>query len=104
MLRFYGVPILGAPVLSFPLTDERKSGWLPPSINLDSKSGLTSEKGKWHTLKVRHVGDRIEGWLDGKKLLEATDDAISKSGGVALWTKADAVTSFDDLTCTEAGK
>jgi LPS-assembly protein len=40
MLRFYGVPILGAPVLSFPLTDERKSGWLPPSINLDSKSGL----------------------------------------------------------------
>jgi len=40
VLRFYGVPILGAPVLSFPLTDARKSGWLPPSINLDSKSGL----------------------------------------------------------------
>ncbi len=40
VLRFQGVPILGAPVLSFPLTDERKSGWLPPSVNLDSKSGL----------------------------------------------------------------
>jgi LPS-assembly protein len=40
VLRFYGVPILAAPVLSFPLTDARKSGWLPPSINLDSKSGL----------------------------------------------------------------
>ena len=40
VLRFYGVPILAAPVLSFPLTDERKSGWLPPSINLDSESGL----------------------------------------------------------------
>ena len=40
VLRFYGVPILAAPVLSFPLTDERKSGWLPPSVNLDSKSGL----------------------------------------------------------------
>ncbi len=40
VLRFYGVPILAAPVLSFPLTDERKSGWLPPGINLDSKSGL----------------------------------------------------------------
>lgn len=40
VLRFLGVPILGAPVLSFPLTDARKSGWLPPSINLDSKSGL----------------------------------------------------------------
>ena len=40
VLRFLGVPILGAPVLSFPLTDARKSGWLPPSINLDNKSGL----------------------------------------------------------------
>ncbi len=43
VLRFYGVPILAAPVLSFPLTDERKSGWLPPGINLDSKSGLQVE-------------------------------------------------------------
>lgn len=40
VLRFLGVPILGLPVLSFPLTDDRKSGWLPPTINLDSKSGL----------------------------------------------------------------
>ena len=40
VLRFLGVPILAAPALSFPLTDERKSGWLPPTINLDSKSGL----------------------------------------------------------------
>jgi LPS-assembly protein len=40
VLRFLGVPILAAPVLSFPLTDERKSGWLPPGVNLDSKSGL----------------------------------------------------------------
>jgi len=40
VLRFLGVPILAAPVLSFPLSDARKSGWLPPSINLDSKSGL----------------------------------------------------------------
>ncbi len=40
VLRFLGVPILAAPRLSFPLTDERKSGWLPPSFGLDSKSGL----------------------------------------------------------------
>jgi len=31
VLRFMGVPILAAPVLSFPLNDERKSGWLPPT-------------------------------------------------------------------------
>ncbi len=40
VLRFYGVPVLAAPVLSFPLTDARKSGWLPPTIGLDNKSGL----------------------------------------------------------------
>ena len=40
VLRFYGVPILAAPRLSFPLGDERKSGWLPPSMGLDSKSGF----------------------------------------------------------------
>ena len=40
VLRFMGVPILAAPRLSFPLSDARKSGWLPPSVNLDNKSGL----------------------------------------------------------------
>ncbi len=40
VLRFLGVPILAAPKLSFPLTEARKSGWLPPNINLDNKSGL----------------------------------------------------------------
>jgi len=40
VLRFYGVPILAAPVLSFPLSSERKSGWLPPNIGLDNRSGF----------------------------------------------------------------
>jgi LPS-assembly protein len=40
VLRFYGVPILAAPTMSFPLNDERKSGFLPPGIGLDSRSGF----------------------------------------------------------------
>jgi len=40
VLEFKGVPILAAPYLSFPLTDKRKSGVLPPTINLDNISGL----------------------------------------------------------------
>ena len=40
VLRFYGVPILASPVLSFPLNEERKSGFLPPSIGIDSRSGV----------------------------------------------------------------
>ncbi len=40
VLRFLGVPILAAPALSFPLSSARKSGWLPPNIFLDNRSGL----------------------------------------------------------------
>lgn len=39
-LEFKGVPILGAPYFTFPLSAERKSGLLPPAINLDNLSGL----------------------------------------------------------------
>jgi len=51
----------------------------------------------WHTIKVKNVGDRIQCWYDGKLYLEVTDNTF-KSGKVGLWTKADAVTSFDDFT------
>ena len=43
VLHFYGVPILGAPTFSFPLNDQRKSGLLPPSLLIDSRSGLQTE-------------------------------------------------------------
>ncbi len=39
-LRFFGVPILPLPVLSFPLTDKRKSGFLPPTLGVDNRSGV----------------------------------------------------------------
>lgn len=39
-LEFKGVPILGWPRFTFPLTDARKSGLLPPTINLDNINGL----------------------------------------------------------------
>ncbi|RZI86488.1 MAG: LPS-assembly protein LptD [Rubrivivax sp.] len=49
VIRFLGVPILGAPVLTFPLTDARKSGWLPPSFDIDNKSGFElSEPYYWN--------------------------------------------------------
>ena len=40
VLRFLGTPILAWPSLSFPLADQRRSGWLPPSIDYDSRGGL----------------------------------------------------------------
>jgi LPS-assembly protein len=42
VLRFLGVPILAAPSLTFPVTAERKSGWLPPTGDLSNRSGLVA--------------------------------------------------------------
>lgn len=39
-LRFQGVSIVALPRITFPITGERKSGWLPPTVNLDSRSGF----------------------------------------------------------------
>jgi LPS-assembly protein len=41
VLRFMNVPILAAPTFSFPLSDKRKSGLLPPTIGLDSVNGTS---------------------------------------------------------------
>jgi LPS-assembly protein len=40
VVRFLGVPILAAPSLSFPLGDQPKSGFLPPNVNIDNRSGF----------------------------------------------------------------
>ncbi|MDO9361245.1 MAG: LPS-assembly protein LptD, partial [Polaromonas sp.] len=42
VLRFMNVPILAAPTFTFPLSDKRKSGLLPPTIGIDSVSGLSA--------------------------------------------------------------
>ena len=53
--------------------------------------------GEWHSVRVVAVGDRVQGWLDGALLLDQRD-ARFKAGRVGLWTKADSVTAFDELT------
>ena len=52
---------------------------------------------KWHALSVRAEGHRLLVALDGQPLLGATDTTFALPGKVALWTKADSVTRFDQL-------
>lgn len=54
-------------------------------------------RGQWHTLRVLAVGDRVQAWLDGMRYLDQRDSRLAV-GTVGLWTKADSVTAFDDLT------
>ncbi len=53
--------------------------------------------GTWHRIRVRQIGAHIECTLDLETTIEATDERLQESGGVGVWTKADAETSFDDL-------
>ncbi len=57
----------------------------------------TPALGQWHTVRVVAVGDRIQAWLDGVRYLDRRDTRF-KAGRVGLWTKADSVTAFDDLS------
>ena len=53
--------------------------------------------GQWHSVRVVAVGDHLQGWLDGALLLDHRDGRL-RAGRVGLWTKADSVTAFGDLT------
>ena len=54
---------------------------------------------QWHDLKVRIVGPKVEGYLDGKLYLEHVL-AEPVDGRVGLWSKADSYVFFDGFTAS----
>jgi hypothetical protein len=54
--------------------------------------------GVWHALTLRAEGDRFTVVFDGAALFTVRDGTFGEAGKVALWTKADSVTRFHDLT------
>ena len=56
--------------------------------------------GKWQELRLKVQGTRFEVFFEGKSLYTANDATITSGGRVALWTKSDSVTHFDDLRIT----
>jgi hypothetical protein len=52
----------------------------------------------WHTLRVEAVDDHFVVTDDGKKVLDAKDGTFKEAGKVGLWTKADSVIAFDDVS------
>ncbi|MBI1774476.1 MAG: DUF1080 domain-containing protein [Proteobacteria bacterium] len=57
--------------------------------------------GQWHTVRIAATGERIQGWLDDKPLIDHRDRRFA-AGKVGLWTKADSVTAFRDVVITPA--
>ena len=57
------------------------------------------ETGKWHALKLEVIGSSFKAFVDGKLVTQGSDGTF-KAGRIGLWTKADSVTCFDDVTVT----
>jgi len=69
----------------------------------DIKGGTAKvASGQWQELRVEATGDRLRGFLNGALVVETTDTTY-KAGRVGLWTKADSVTCFDDLSVKPTG-
>jgi hypothetical protein len=52
----------------------------------------------WHTLRVDFKGSRFSVSFNGKPSFEVEDSTFTGAGKVGLWTKADSVTLFDEVT------
>jgi hypothetical protein len=52
--------------------------------------------GEWHTLEATARGAALTIRWDGAEVITQTDSTFA-SGKIGLWTKADSITSFDDL-------
>jgi hypothetical protein len=61
------------------------------------------ELGTWHEIKIAVHGTQLEGYLDGKHLLDYTLRA-PVSGKVGLWSKTDSMSEFADFTVTPSPK
>lgn len=66
-------------------------------VQLASKSFRPIPAGSWFHIRVTHAGNHIKGWFNNNLAWEVNDDQITQSGGIGLWTKADAASSFRDL-------
>src|SRR5262249_11893062 len=55
----------------------------------------------WHDLRIKIAGNKVEGYLNGKRYLEHTLPA-PVAGRIGLWSKADSHVYFDDYTVMAA--
>jgi hypothetical protein len=63
-----------------------------------ASANVKVSSGNWHRLKLTVQGIHFKVYFDEKLMFEATDETFTDAGKVGLWTKADSVTYFDDLS------
>jgi hypothetical protein len=61
------------------------------------EGSATVRSGVWSELRVEVKGRTLRGFFNGALVVEANDGEF-ETGSVGLWTKADSVTCFDDVS------
>jgi hypothetical protein len=56
---------------------------------------------KWHRMRIDFKAARFTASFNGKQMFEVEDSTFAEAGKVGLWTKADSVTVFDEMTWGE---
>ncbi len=56
---------------------------------------------RWHSLRIDFKSTRFKVFYNSNQLFEVEDSTFNNAGKVGLWTKADSVTLFDQITYGE---
>lgn len=54
--------------------------------------------GEWHSLRAEFKGSRFAAYFNGRFMFEVEDPTFLQAGQIGLWTKADSVTLFDNVS------
>ncbi len=86
-----------------PLEDNFRVDKVVDGVRTLFQDAPAPKKAGWRGVRVVMVGDHIECFLDGLKLLDVHDSTFTKPGRVGVWSKADARSYFDDLKLQVVG-
>ena len=62
----------------------------------DSTASISANT--WHELRLEVRSDHLQVFWDGNRVIDHRDVTFPHAGRLGVWTKADSVTYFDDLT------
>jgi len=57
----------------------------------------------WNILKLKVINDLFSVYLNEKEIFQVRDNTFENAGKIGLWTKADAVTYFDEFEVRKLG-
>jgi hypothetical protein len=68
-----------------------------------AEAEVDAKQGQWYDIALEVRGDQLTAIFNGKQVLSITDTSIVGPGRCGVWTKAESVSYFDDLTVIPLG-